>query len=784
MQAPKRNRARVLTTDGLKKLREKIRARECEENAGGKYALERLGELTGLDPETVKNVLDCKGSDKRTIARCFESFGITLEDSDHMPASQAKAKTIDPSFVGRDEAISDLNALVSNNAKVIVIQARGGVGKTMLARKYLQQAFGSFLEFPIAKETKDIASIEGLIEEKLRQLGEEPGREFWVSLDRLKRKLQAERIGILIDNLEPALDSTGKFIEAHRRYVELLRVLIDPTVQSITFITSRERLREADVTVHHYPLQSLDVKAWEQFFQSRRIKMDMTAFIALHHAYGGNAKAMDIISGVALEDFSGDVGAYWQANRDDLLLERDLEDLVTKQFNRLQKHDLHAYNLLCRMGCYRYQDVPTVPIEGLFCLLWDVPERRHRRVIKSLQDRSLIDFKYGDFWLHPVIRAESVTRLRKNLEDWKNTNQKAAVFWTDSVLIIDTPHHAKKALEAYFHYLEIGKFEEAGNVLAYEREDKWRTDDPLGCSLYTLGFIELNIFLIENIINKVKEGFSLCRLHNILGDSYWLTGNLNKAISEHKKSGEIATKNLIENQSFRETELFYRFKRYQIVSLFNIGLCKINLWEIKEAILMFEKVLIEASEEPFRRRYIKGTSFCLALLYSLLGSFEEASEFSKQSYCLIDSDNTDIQNEISKWSLGYCFIFLGETYKNIGDIDRSFNLFKRGILFAQESHYPQVKAKALVGLAELYRNQQDFKKSFSHHSEAIELLEKIGAKCDLAEAYYQLGLTFQTVGEADNSNINFQKAIQLFSEMEAPKQVERVIRSMQGLKSI
>jgi ABC-type dipeptide/oligopeptide/nickel transport system ATPase subunit len=84
--------------------------------------------------------------------------------------------------VGREEAIAELNALVDRGTKVIAIQARGGVGKTTLARKYLQQKFGSFLEISIAQETKDIASIESLIEEKLRQLGEEPGREFWVSM--------------------------------------------------------------------------------------------------------------------------------------------------------------------------------------------------------------------------------------------------------------------------------------------------------------------------------------------------------------------------------------------------------------------------------------------------------------------------------------------------------------------------------------------------------------------------------------------------------------------------
>ena len=266
MNARKRNRARVLTPEGLKKLREQIRSHEQDQNFGYKYTLEKLGELTGLSSETVKNVLDGPGCDKSSIARCFETFGLTLTDSDHVPAAQATAAKSDPNFVGREGAIADLDRLVNENNRVIVIQARGGVGKTTLARKYLNQTFGSFLEFPIAKETKDIASIEGLLEEKLRQLGEEPGREFLVSLDRLKRKLQKDAIGISIDNLEPALDAGGKLIAAHRGYVELLRVLADPTVKSLTLITTRERLREPAVTVCHYALKTLDLSAWQAFF--------------------------------------------------------------------------------------------------------------------------------------------------------------------------------------------------------------------------------------------------------------------------------------------------------------------------------------------------------------------------------------------------------------------------------------------------------------------------------------------------------------------------------------
>ena len=64
-----------------------------------------------------------------------------------------------------------------------------------------------------------------------------------------------------------------------------------------------------------------------------------------------------------------------EENEKRLLRYPKLEGLVKSQFDRLQKFspDNYTYRLLCRLGCYRYRNIPTLPETGLLCLLWDVP---------------------------------------------------------------------------------------------------------------------------------------------------------------------------------------------------------------------------------------------------------------------------------------------------------------------------------------------------------------------------------------------------------------------------
>ena len=680
-------------------------------------------------------------------------------------------------FVGRTEAIAHLDRLVSSGSQAIVIQGEGGLGKTTLAQQYLHKnfEFEVVLELLVAKETQNLTSAERVVEEWLKQdLQEEPGLEFGVTLGRLKRQLQTRRIGVLIDNLEPALDRQGRLIASHRNYVELFRILTDPQVQSITLITSRDRLCEPSLNVEHYRLPGLDLAAWQHYYSYRQVALDSQTLQQMHQAYGGNAKVMGILYGAIQADFNGDAIAYWQENHADPLAVTDLKNLIASQFHRLQTLDLPAYRLLCRLGCYRYQDVAKIPTQGVLDLLWDIPNQQ-RQIITALRDRCLIEFQQGEYWLHPAIRAEAIARLRAS-DEWIVANCKAAEFWTNSVPTIETAKDALQALEAYYHYIEVSDFDSAGRVILRSRNNQWGQFLPLGGTLYRMGLIQPVLGAIAQLIQNLPSHPCVGELYNILGDLYWTAGKIHTAIECQEKTIDLTTQ-LLQPLEFSQGDRykFYYLKMLEVDSLLSIGLYNIDLWELEIAAALFQQV-IDLAQNTTHHRWAEKASACLALVNSYLGAYQTASNLAEPIYASIVSDLNK-----QSGSFAYFVQILGQTYVNLGNKEKAQEMFSRSLADAEKSHYLQIKAKTLNGIAQSDRQQFLFKKALIKHVEAIEILDKIGAKCDLAEAYFQLGLTHAKMKDIENSQLNYERSLDLFAQMNAPQQVEKVLRSQKNI---
>ncbi|WP_072621115.1 AAA family ATPase [Spirulina major] len=686
----------------------------------------------------------------------------------------------DDDFIGRKNAITHLDQLRQAGKNCVLIQGDGGVGKTVLAERYLAERFpGRLVRFDVAKERQAVGSAAGLLETKLKDLGEESRGDFAVLCDRLRHKLQSEAFGILVDNLEPALDGKGQLVPEHREYVELLRVLSNVSLKSFTLITSRERVNE-NLNIEPYRLECLDMEAWRDYFGQKKLTIDSPVLAEMRKSYRGNALGMKVLRGRIAENYQGNIKKYWEEHQtsDGLAVEQAMENLITQQFDRLKQVNPNAYNLLCRMGCFRYQDVPTVPREGLFCLLWEVPQNKAQKAIDTLRNLALVDHIDGEYRLHPLIKEQAIERLR-NSEDWKTSNRLAAKFWTDSVESINTEEDAITALEAYYHCLNIKDFNSAADIITNNRRHIYDLDESLGSSFYRLGLLLKIKQVINAIKNQVSSSLSLGQMYNVLGDTYWMMGNLQSSLLSHIESAKIA-KQIIDEQHKESQNK--ELNRLYGVSFFNQALCKVELLEFKEAIELL-RLDCKRFEDMFPEDRFVDRSF-MAFCYSSLNNKKQAEILLKKSINLfenlrsrLDTNQNNLYVYSSTWSFGYHHIFSGKIYHKLGKIDNAKMQYSAAISFANKTSYLQVKAKGLMGLGEIY-TQSDFKTALSYHTESIDILKRIDAKCDLAEAYYQIALTYQAMGDVLNSQEYFKKSITLWQKIDAPRQIERVQNSM------
>lgn len=723
---------------------------------------------------------------RKHLQTLYSSQAQNIPNPDRTP----ELKTYD--FIGRDRDLTNLTNL-RRKYKIVLIKAGSGIGKSTLARKFLQTHFKKVIRIEMGLESGNVTPAEEKVSQILRkEFCEEPHRQFGINLDTLREKLAdpANPIGVLIDDLESALDGHYRFREKLRDYDALLAVLGDPYVSSFTLITSRRSLITPRARVQEYSLEGLDITAWRQYFHDCENGADSEALMQMHDAYNGNAKVMDILHATIKNPnrFDGNIAAYWSRYKDALLADSELETLISVEMDWLRDNEPDAYKLLCRMGCYRYQDVKTVPFEGLICLLWDVPESRHLGVVDYLSKTSLIEVR-GEYYLHPAVReASKLHLLDNNSIEWEIANKKAAKFWTNCVQKTETINDALKVFEAYHHYLQIGDMNSACEVLVKERGNRSHkiidSREVLGYSFRKLGQIDLVITSIEQTIKNIDNDVTIAKSLNLLGNLLWLKGRVKESLKYYSQL-DLITSRLYESNKESNSQVINEIRGLYYSSLLDSGLCHLSLYEIEEAHRFFLRLhesynhINDIADRQYLSIHLFRSCFCLSLTYSLMGLNyrENALSLIKKVIKSLSDPNELIHGHQTN---GLSRIFVAKAYLNIGLVDDALETYYLTVKYAQSINYRQIEAMSLCGLSEIQRIQGQFENSLQNIQIAINILKEIGAILEIAQTYFQLGLTYQAMGEHDQAEKYKTQALELFAQMEAPKQIERVNQAFGG----
>jgi WD40 repeat protein len=315
-------------------------------------------------------------------------------------------------FFGRDSELRTLQKWLSEDCQLVIISARGGMGKTTLAAR-LAALVSDDYEVVIWRSVYNCQPLVALLRDLLGVLA--PSR--WFDQDvtapemlaHLMIQLRGRRCLLVLDNLESLLrsDGTGRFLAPYLDYADLLSLLAQEDHDSLVLATTREipeAVAVASDAVRLMRLTGLDAAASNALIRSRHLATSMTDGTRVAEVYGGNPLELMIAAENIRTLYRGDVDAFLA---DGVATSGDTFDLLVQQTSRL---DPLAGAALCWLAIRR----EPVTVDELVERLAPAPASKRLVVdaLATLVDRSMAVVPApGRFATQPVIAEFAVEKL-------------------------------------------------------------------------------------------------------------------------------------------------------------------------------------------------------------------------------------------------------------------------------------------------------------------------------------------------------------------------------------
>ncbi|ACK73062.1 WD-40 repeat-containing protein [Gloeothece citriformis PCC 7424] len=445
-QKQRRKRGVILSRSGFQKLQDATAQAQIRNNHGYRYTLEALGELTGLDPDTVLKVYGGKmGVDKRTLMRCFKAFNLKLETEDFCGVESKKMKEDSSNksqylgyhhwdqapdvsrFYGRQAQLATLTDwILEDRCRIITILGIKGIGKTSLGVKlaqYLQDQF----DYIIWRSLTESLCFKSLLLEFLPYFNQDHSlssekTSHLISL--LLGYLRQWRCLVILDDVEailPSDDSSRSFCQDTQGYGEFFQRLGETAHQSCLLLISHAKPKQVKLLEGEFlPVRVMYLKGLElsdavAILQDKGCMCNhsLEEWHQIIQFYGGNPLLLKFLAPTIQNIFNGIAGDFLALNSPIFGEVQDFLEQLFQPLTQTQKLILIQIALneqpLC-LSQLREQILPSISPQNLI------------ESLDYLQEISLIDFQDNFLSIAPFFRDYLMTQMgeSKNPEIFLN----------------------------------------------------------------------------------------------------------------------------------------------------------------------------------------------------------------------------------------------------------------------------------------------------------------------------------------------------------------------------